>query len=302
MWQCTRQTVRRTTAAVSLLFAAMLLLGGCSMAAPADARVADLAATVEVQRAQIQQLEAQVGQLSIQVNANTSALTQLAQGGAAPSTGESDAAADAGEANVAAVAAASAPATPTPTPAAPSPLPTPEPQPTPTPFPPFTGGALTGEPPADMTRPEGLLAERWSQDAAVQEALGWAVDATPRTIDVVMQPFERGLMIWRGDDETITVFANDGQTWVQYPDTFQEGEPESDPTMGAPGGLLQPVRGFGKLWRSQPNLREQLGWATDKERPYDGEVQDFARGQYLGVSIERIIAGHAPDGTPIWFR
>lgn len=280
----------------AVMFVTVMLMAGCAGTQPAGAGdVTALVATVEAQQAEIAQLREQVGQLSIQVNANTSVLTRL--------SGEADApAADLpAEADAAAVAAAAA----TPTPAPPQPLPTPEPLPMPTPFPPFEPGPLTGEPPAGMARPDGALADRWAEDVAVQEALGWAVDPTPRAIDVVMQPFERGLMIWRSDNETISVFINDGagnQTWAQYPDTFREGEPEFDPTLDAPGDAQQPVRGFGKLWRGQPELREQIGWATGKEAPYQGKVQEFQRGQYLSASIERIIAGHAPDGTPIWSR
>lgn len=302
MWQRLQRASGRSLAP-ALLTAAALLMAACNPAQSGNQDAAALAATVQAQQAQIQQLEERVAQLSTQVNANTAALIQAAQSedgttASSNSAPSNDVAATAAGGD----AAATGDAAPTATPAAPSPLPTPEPLPSPTPFAAFAPGPLTGEPPAGFARPEGLLADRWAEDAAVQEALGWAVDVTPRTIDVVMQPFERGWMIWRSDDESITVVLTDGQRWAQYPDRFQEGEPELDPTLSPPGGLLQPIRGFGKLWRSQPELREQLGWATDKERPYDGDVQNFERGAFLGVSIERIIAGHAPDGAPIWIR
>ncbi|MCS7286468.1 MAG: NBR1-Ig-like domain-containing protein [Anaerolineae bacterium] len=96
----------------------------------------------------------------------------------------------------------------------------------------------------------------------------------PRTTWAAEQPFEHGFMIWLqevpcGDQmrSEIIVFRNDGRYWV-YRDTFMEGEPESDPTIVPPPGLYQPIRGFGKLWRTEPFVREALGWATAPEQGF----------------------------------
>jgi hypothetical protein len=42
--------------------------------------------------------------------------------------------------------------------------------------------------------------------------------------------------------------------------------------------LIQPVRGFGLVWRSNQPIRDALGWATLSEAQYDGFWQDFERG------------------------
>jgi hypothetical protein len=57
--------------------------------------------------------------------------------------------------------------------------------------------------------------------------------------------------------------------WQKYDDAWTAGEPESDPTLQPPAGLYQPVRGFGKLWRETPGLRDKLGWAKAPEQGYN---------------------------------
>jgi hypothetical protein len=90
------------------------------------------------------------------------------------------------------------------------------------------------------------------------------------------EPFERGRMIWLQEVRTgstvyqrlILVFYNDGR-YEKYADTFVEGvDPESDPTIVPPAGLYQPIRGFGKLWRTNSRVRDGLGWATAPEQGF----------------------------------
>lgn len=91
----------------------------------------------------------------------------------------------------------------------------------------------------------------------------------------VEQRFEGGRMIWVATTRTIYVLFNDDQQprWIRVPDTFEEGEPERDDSFVPPPGLSQPVRGFGKVWRTNPTVRDRLGWAVEPEAPYDGVLQ-----------------------------
>ena len=56
--------------------------------------------------------------------------------------------------------------------------------------------------------------------------------------------------------------------WQRYDDLWTPSQPESDLTLQAPAGFYQPVRGFGKIWRETPGLRENLGWARTSEKGY----------------------------------
>ncbi len=284
---------------------ALILLVACSRTPVEPA--ADLTLTVEAQKAEIDRLQGQVTQLSADLADMTA---RLAEAGVEPDQvpSISQSAANLPLSPVQQPSAAVAPnadepaVPPADTPAPVEPPASVEPQPTPTRFPPFEPGQISGDAPADRSAPLGILSTRWFEDTAVRDLLGWAVDAQPRSVDAVVQRFEHGLMVWREDTRTITIFYTDDQSWQVYPDTFEEGEPERDPTLYPQHNLVQPVRGFGKIWRVQPDVRERLGWALEKESPSRSEVQEFERGLYLQAGIERLIAGHLPDGAPKWQR
>jgi len=98
------------------------------------------------------------------------------------------------------------------------------------------------------------------------------------------EPFERGHMIWREDTREIYALYDDGG-YETYPDTWQEGDPvviEGTP----PPDLYAPVRGFGNLYASRPQVRERLGWATAPEGGYTMWVETIpgGSGRYPGIS------------------
>ena len=89
-------------------------------------------------------------------------------------------------------------------------------------------------------------------------------------IQVAEQAFEHGRMFWLFPTHKIWVMINapdsiDHGQWLIFDDTWEEGEPENDPSLTPPANLLQPVRGFGKLWRDNQEVRDALGWAVSPE-------------------------------------
>ncbi len=109
------------------------------------------------------------------------------------------------------------------------------------------------------------------------------------------QPFERGHMIWIQDrDEILVLFADEHvRRWRVFVDLFEEGMPEYDPTLTPPPGRFQPIRGFGLVWRNDPEVRDRLGWALRPEQGFTTRVQGTARERYNVWFIQ------APDGG-IW--
>lgn len=109
-------------------------------------------------------------------------------------------------------------------------------------------------------------------------------------IQVAEQQFEHGRMFWIQPRQQIWVIYDDGSgsgKWEIYQDTFQDGEMESDPNIVPPSSdKFQPERGFGKLWRETPGIRDKLGWGVIPEYGYvsnyeyhpGGEVKD---GKYV---------------------
>ena len=90
------------------------------------------------------------------------------------------------------------------------------------------------------------------------------------------QQFEHGVMIWVGEEDRIYVLFDDTMYtdgWNVFEDTWQEGDPIDDPSIVPPPGLYQPQRGFGLVWREQPQVRERLGWAIMPEMGGSTAVQ-----------------------------
>lgn len=90
-------------------------------------------------------------------------------------------------------------------------------------------------------------------------------------VAIAEQVFEHGRMFWIRHTRQIWVMVDvadpaiPGGDWYCFNDTWEEGEPEIDPDLIPPEGLLQPRRGFGKLWRTHPEIRDPLGWAITPE-------------------------------------
>jgi hypothetical protein len=108
---------------------------------------------------------------------------------------------------------------------------------------------------------------------------------TQDTIWAAYEPFEGGHMVWRSDTQQIIVLYTDGSYEI-YEDTWQEGDPVEIPG-SPPLGFYAPVRGFGNLYASRPDLRGRLGWATALEEGYTMRVETIqgGSGRYSGTSV-----------------
>ena len=112
---------------------------------------------------------------------------------------------------------------------------------------------------------------------------------------IVEQAFEHGRMFWVGASAQekcvvehsfapgtgeiwVVLLDESGLTgdWLIFPDGWQAGrDAESDPALVPSDGLMQPVRGFGRVWRL--NLTEveraELGWALSPEAGFVSEYR-----------------------------
>jgi hypothetical protein len=136
----------------------------------------------------------------------------------------------------------------------------------------------------------------WQNIAQVQALMRCPIGG-PSQVSGVWQNYEHGEMFWRESDKSIFVISELGirqgqpsDMWWRVSDTWVDGEAEEDPGLQAPEGLRQPVRGFGKVWRSNGFIREAVGWALGDERQANILWQEFDGGW--------MITG--PDGSPIW--
>ena len=143
-----------------------------------------------------------------------------------------------------------------------------------------------------------------SKNPAVQQRIGCPTGA-PYTVKLVVQTFQTGLMFWRETKEIYVVSTAGIQkggstdTFWRVPDNWNESIPANDPALVAPAGMLQPIRGFGYVWRSNANVRNSLGWALSGEQPFDSTWQDFEHGWLMTNNNGAVIALAPLDGPPV---
>ncbi|MFQ3536383.1 MAG: hypothetical protein SNJ58_10945 [Aggregatilineales bacterium] len=130
---------------------------------------------------------------------------------------------------------------------------------------------VTSTPPPMTTQPPTLAQAPEAPLPSLTPTLSAFPTETRAQLFIAQQDFQNGYMFWISTRKIIWVLIttpgnpNTGE-WRIYPDTYAEGEPEFDPNLIPPSeSLFQPRRGFGKLWRTTPGLREVLGWATTPE-------------------------------------
>ncbi|MBL8120218.1 MAG: hypothetical protein JNJ78_21990 [Anaerolineae bacterium] len=92
-------------------------------------------------------------------------------------------------------------------------------------------------------------------------------------VPTAFQPFEKGLLFWRGDTNKIYVLYTDDSTWQEFDDTWN-GELLPDSVGSAPAGLIKPERGFGKVWY-EIGGSGVLGWATAAESSYEATWETY---------------------------
>jgi serine/threonine-protein kinase len=132
-------------------------------------------------------------------------------------------------------------------------------------------------------QPPGNFGVAFLTDPALQGQIGCPVGSV-LTQSSATQNYERGQMFWIAGPPGLIYSLVSGGRYGRYDDTFN---PTIDPERGGetpPAGLLEPVRGFGKVWRSFPDVRGGLGWASTEETAGAATIQFFDRGQMIGLS------------------
>jgi serine/threonine-protein kinase len=133
--------------------------------------------------------------------------------------------------------------------------------------------------------PPGGFGLIFTTDATLMQQLGCPLGSPPVTVSLAsaIQGYERGMMIWvSGTPGTIYALFNT-TTYQQFADTYTEGVDPSSGGESPPAGLIEPVRGFGKVWRNNPNVRNGLGWATGAESGGQSTAQQFERGWMIAL-------------------
>lgn len=146
--------------------------------------------------------------------------------------------------------------------------------------------------------PSGGFGTTYFADPSLPAQLGCPISGTLTTNQpAALQAFERGQMIWvQGTPNQIYVIYSSG-TYQRFIDTWQSGE--SVP-MGEipPAGMIEPVRGFGKVWRDNPSVKAGLGWAVAMESGTAASRQEFERGTMMHIPLRGDLLVFTHSGDP----
>lgn len=136
------------------------------------------------------------------------------------------------------------------------------------------------------TTPSGGFATVYGNNPDLAGQLGCATTAAT-AVASAYQPFERGLMVWVASQASppqpaIYALTTNNSTYQAFADTWREGvDPDSTGAQPPSPGLLEPIRGFGKVWREAGGVQSQLGWATSSEAGGNATIQQFDRGTMI---------------------
>ena len=123
--------------------------------------------------------------------------------------------------------------------------------------------------------------------------------------EAAAQPFEHGLMIWTKTQDRFYVFINGGDPQILEYAGHVHLKPGASPDNrvgGAPDGRVEPVSGFGMLWRGEfeefSNVRQRLGWGLIPEFAYTSAYQCDLNTYdcYLRVQDNKVLLFY-PDST-----
>jgi len=167
----------------------------------------------------------------------------------------------------------------------------------PSPTAPFALPAQTSGCPLE---PDATFLTAYLNSPATRAALGCPV-APAESGAMAQQDMERGVMFWRQGTGIYALVASstgNGTFW-RADDLWTEGQPQDDPNLSPPAPtLVQPIRGFGLAWRSNPDWQTALGWGLSGEVGYTGMWQNFERGaMFTGQS--GVIYALSPAGAGV---
>lgn len=128
----------------------------------------------------------------------------------------------------------------------------------------------TAAPPSPTLTPKlpfevvGGFEQIYTRNGPVRDRIGLPT-ATETKVGGAYQLFEGGMMFWREDTATIYVlFAGDPGIWYAFADGWTTGM-EPGGGAGPATGQFKPQRGFGKVWREQPEVQKRLGYALSAD-------------------------------------
>lgn len=120
------------------------------------------------------------------------------------------------------------------------------------------------------------------------------------TVSAAYQVFSGGFMVWIADPNggAGTIYAAaDTFAYSAHPDTWIAGVDPERGNESPPAGLVEPIRGFGKVWRENTAVRDALGWALAVEAGMQVSIQRYERGAMMTHPQRGEVILWGSDGT-----
>lgn len=131
------------------------------------------------------------------------------------------------------------------------------------------------------TLPTGGFLTIYQSNPDISSLLGCPT-GTVQTIPAAAQSYQQGMMFWLNGE--IVALYNLNDLFQSYQDTFVAGTDPETTSEVPPAGMVAPVRGFLKVWSTNPSVRNGLNWATGVEVGATATVQTFANGRMIYIS------------------
>lgn len=115
-------------------------------------------------------------------------------------------------------------------------------------------------------------------------------------VEGAFQVYDGGYMLWEHATGSVYILYN-GSLGRRIEESTIGGWPEIQLQIAPPPNHVPPVRGFGRVWQHEQEIRERLGWPLGLEQSYTAQFQasgETTSNQYFYVSI--------PNGQVVEFN
>ncbi len=128
--------------------------------------------------------------------------------------------------------------------------------------------------------PPAVISSVLSSEPALATALGCPIGSSI-SLSGATQGMERGTMVYTaGSPGDIYAITSD-MRFRRFADMWLSGVDPDSMGLTPPPGLLEPIRGFGKVWRENLDVQGSIGWGVSGEAGTTATLLLFERGRAI---------------------
>ncbi len=128
--------------------------------------------------------------------------------------------------------------------------------------------------------PPAVISSVLSSDPALATALGCPIGSSI-SLGGASQVMERGTMIYTAGAPGDIYAVTSDMRFRRFADLWVSGVDPDSTGLTPPPGLLEPIRGFGKVWRENLDIQGLIGWGVSGEAGTTATLLLFERGRAI---------------------